>query len=156
VSPTHVYTVGGTYGVRLTMYWQQSGGLNTAAGLVWARVPVKNSTQTSASAPATGTHGTLIAASSIGAALSGATSTATGTVSFRVFGPQATAPTNCSSGGTSLGTTSVAGNGTYHPAAGYKPATGGKYWWYTQYTGDSLNGGSHSACGTGMTSTTVS
>jgi hypothetical protein len=72
-----------------------------------------------------------------------------------VFGPQASAPTNCSSGGTVVGATAVNGNATYHPSTGFTPATAGTYWWYSSYSGDASNGGSNSGCGTGMSSTTV-
>jgi hypothetical protein len=154
-SPTHVYLVGKTYSVRLTMFWAQ-GQFSAAAGLVSVKLAVRNSTATTASAPSTGTRGVPIPAASIGATVSGATSTATGAVSFRVFGPQSNAPTSCSTGGVSLGTANVAGDGTYHPGTGYRPASAGKYWWYTQYAGDGANGPSHSPCGTGMTSTTAS
>jgi hypothetical protein len=52
-----------------------------------------------------------------------------------------------------VGTATVSGNGTYHPAAGFTPTTAGTYWWYASYGGDSSNGASNSTCGTGMTST---
>jgi hypothetical protein len=154
-SPTHAFAAANTYGVRVTMFWAQ-GAVFTTAGLGFAKIAVKNTTQTAASAPSAGSHGVAIPASSIGAAVSGAAATATGAVSFRVFGPVSTPPTSCSTGGVSLGATNIAGNGTYHPPSGFNPATAGKYWWFAQYAGDSKNAASQSTCGAGMTSTTVS
>ncbi|OAI39509.1 hypothetical protein AYO39_02725 [Actinobacteria bacterium SCGC AG-212-D09] len=154
-SATHAFTAADTYNVRLTMFWSQSGGLNTVAGLYSLKVSVFQPTSIAASAPSTGSRGVAIPASSIGGALSGATSTATGAVSFRVFGPQATAPTSCTTGGVSLGATNIAGNGTYHPPSGFKPTIAGKYWWYASYGGDGRNANSASTCGSGMASTNV-
>jgi hypothetical protein len=115
-----------------------------------------NSTTTTASAPATGTAGTAISASSISSTLSGATSGASGTITYVVFGPQSSAPTSCASGGTALGTASVSGNGTYNPSAGLTPSSAGTYWWYASYTGDvDSNQSSVSTCGSGMASTAV-
>src|SRR5436305_1576161 len=74
-----------------------------------------------------------MAASSIGSTLPGATSGASGTVTFTVFGPQASAPSTCTSGGTTVGTATVSGNATYHPGAGFTPASAGTYWWYASY-----------------------
>lgn len=113
-------------------------------------------TTTTVSAPGSDQAGTPIPSGAIAATLSGAASGATGTISFTVFGPQAAAPTVCTSGGTAVGSgTSVSGNGTYHPSAGFTPSTAGTYWWYASYSGDSGNVGSNSGCGAGMTSTLV-
>ena len=115
-----------------------------------------NTTTTTASAPSTGTDATAITASAISSALSGATSGAAGTITFTVFGPQSTAPTTCTTGGTTVGTASVSGNGTYNPGAGFTPSSAGTYWWYASYSGDlSSNQSSSSTCGSGMTSTVV-
>jgi hypothetical protein len=98
----------------------------------------------SVGAPATGTVGITIAASSISAQLSGGVSP-TGAVTFKVFGPQSSAPSDCS-GGSTAGTASVSGNGTYHPTAGFTPASAGDYWWYASYGGDSNNAGARAGC----------
>ncbi len=66
-------------------------------------------------------------------------SSPTGTITFTVFGPQATAPTTCTSGGTTVGTATVTGNSTYNPTAGFNPTTAGDYWWYASYGGDTNN-----------------
>jgi hypothetical protein len=72
-----------------------------------------------------------------------------------VFGPQSSAPTDCS-GGTTVGTANVNnGNNTYNPSAGFTPTSVGTYWWYASYSGDSSNTSSHSGCGAGMASTVV-
>jgi hypothetical protein len=107
-----------------------------------------------ASVPATDTTGTAIAATAIGATLAGSNSGATGTISFIVFGPQADAPTDCT-GGTSVGTAAVTGDGGYHPSAGYTPASSGTYWWYASYAGDAQDLSASSTCGDGMASTVV-
>lgn len=112
-------------------------------------------TTSSVSAPAGDTTGTAIAASSISASLSGATSDASGTITFTVFGPQASPPADCTSGGTSVGTATVSGDGTYNPSAGFTPGSAGTYWWYATYSGDADNTASDSGCGAGMTSTVV-
>jgi hypothetical protein len=72
-----------------------------------------------------------------------------------VFGPQASAPTSCSSGGTVVGTAIVAGAGTYHPSAGFTPSAAGTYFWYASYGGDASNASSSSVCGAAMAETTV-
>jgi hypothetical protein len=106
------------------------------------------------SAPASGTLNMAIAAGSISSTLSGG-SGPTGTITFKVFGPQSSAPTDCS-GGTTVGTANVNnGNSTYSPAAGFTPSSAGTYWWYATYGGDANNSASNSGCGSGMTNTVV-
>ncbi len=112
-------------------------------------------TATTVAAPASGATGTAIAAGSISSQLSGASSGAGGTITFKVFGPQTTAPTTCTTGGATAGTASVHGSGTYNPSAGFTPSSAGTYWWYASYGGDSGDSASHSTCGTGMSSTVV-
>jgi hypothetical protein len=111
---------------------------------------------TSLSVPASGAAGSAIAASSIGATLPGATGDASGTITFKVFGPASSPPSTCASGGTTVGTATVSGNGIYHPAAAYTPPKVGHYYWYASYTGDGGNQTSTSACGAGMKSTAIS
>ncbi len=108
----------------------------------------------SASGPGGGTVGSAISASSIAADLSSGSSP-TGTVTFKVFGPQATAPTECGTGGTTVGTASVSGEGTYNPSAGFTPSAPGDYWWYASYGGDSNNNEVNSGCGASMAKTVV-
>ncbi|HXL92467.1 MAG TPA: HYR domain-containing protein [Streptosporangiaceae bacterium] len=108
-----------------------------------------------ASVPATSPIGTAIAANAIGATLAGSKNGATGTISFIVFGPQADAPTDCASGGTSVGTATVNGDGSYSPSAGYTPASRGTYWWFASYGGDAQDLSADSTCGAGMASTVV-
>ena len=108
-------------------------------------------------APGTGTAGTAIAASSINGlfASSSGAGTATGTITFKVFGPQASAPSTCTSGGTTVGTATAAGDGTYHPNAGFTPSQAGNYWWYASYPSDANNNAATSICGSGMAETVV-
>jgi hypothetical protein len=108
----------------------------------------------SLSAPATGSAGNAIAASAIKAALSGGSSPS-GTITFKVFGPQASAPSSCTSGGTPLGSATVSGNGTYSPPAAFTPSAAGGYWWYASYSGDAHNRPAVSACGASMPTTLV-
>jgi hypothetical protein len=131
-----------------------NNGANAGSGQVMVSWSV-SATSTSVSAPASGTTNTAIAPDSISSTLSGATSDAGGTLTFKVFGPQSSPPTDCS-GGTTVGTASVSsGNGNYSPSAGFTPTGAGTYWWYASYGGDSNNGTSNSGCGSGMASTTV-
>ena len=106
----------------------------------------------SASALGSGVAGSPIAGSSVSATLSGG-SAASGTLTFTVFGPQSSAPTSCTSGGTTIGTASVSGDGSYHPSAGYTPTTAGDYWWYASYDGDPNNNAAGSTCGAAMAET---
>ena len=67
-------------------------------------------------------------------------------VTFKVFGPQSSAPSDCS-GGTTVGTASVSGNASYSPSAGFTPGSVGDYWWFASYGGDSNNTSTNSGCG---------
>ena len=117
-------------------------------------VVAKVSPAFSATGPSSGTAGAAVTASSISAALSGGSSP-TGAVTFTGFGPLASAPTTCTSGGTTVGTSIVSGNGNYHPSTGYTPTTPGNYWWYASYGGDGGNNAETSSCGSGMAEMTV-
>ena len=81
------------------------------------------------SGPSTGTVGSTITVGTISATLSSGTNP-TGTVTFTVFGPETTAPTTCTSGGTPVGTSSVSGNNSYNPTTGFTPTSSGNYWRY--------------------------
>ena len=107
-----------------------------------------------ASAPATGAIGTAIDVSALSATLAGGSSPG-GTITYTVFGPQASAPTDCTSGGTTVGTASVAGNGAYSPSAGFTPTAAGNYWWYASYSGDQGDTPAASSCGASMAKTVV-
>ena len=105
-------------------------------------------------APAGAAAGSAVPASSLTAALSGGASPG-GAVTFRVFGPQPSPPGSCTTGGATVGSASVAGNGDYHPADGFTPPSAGDYWWYASYGGDTNNNPATSACGAGMPETVV-
>ena len=117
----------------------------------------KFSPTVTAGGPATGTAGTAITAANINSVLAGGTTApaVSGTITFTVFGPQATAPTTCTTGGTTVGTATVTGNATYNPTAGFTPTRAGDYWWYASYGGDANNNTATSTCGSGMTDTVV-
>ncbi len=159
---TYNPSAGYTPATQGTYWWYASyngdannGASNSTCGSGMTSTTVGNATASTATGPASGTAGTAIATSSISSALSGATTGAGGTITFTVFGPQASAPTSCASGGTTVGTATASGNGTYHPASPYTPQTAGTYWWYASYSGDGSNVASNSTCGSGMGSTTV-
>ncbi len=132
--------------------------LSSACGAAMAETVVttaKAGPSLSVRAPAAGSVGSPIAAASVSGVLSGG-SAPTGSISFRVFGPQATAPSSCSSGGSPVGTSvSVTGNRTYSPSAAFTPESAGDYWWYATYAGDSGNNPTASACGLSMAKTIV-
>ena len=92
-----------------------------------------------ASAPASATAGSVIPSSTISARLAGG-SAPIGTVTFTVFGPRSSPPLSCASGGTTVGSASVSGDGTYHPSAGFTAPSPGDYWWHASYTGDPSDG----------------
>ena len=109
----------------------------------------------SAGGPATAPPGYPLSESSMYARLLGV-SAPTGTITFKVFGPQSSPPTSCTSGGTTVGTASATGDdGTYYPNSNYTPIPSGDYWWYATYSGDSKNKPAASACGVGMGETVV-
>ncbi len=69
---------------------------------------------------------------------------------------QPTAPTDCTTGGTTVGTASTAGDGTYPSSLSYTPTTAGaKIWWYATLPADSNNISAVSACGPSMPVTSV-
>jgi hypothetical protein len=159
-SPTSGYPSGGWTPTSIGDYWlyasYPSGDNNNNAansGCGASEVVVSLATPTlTVTGPAAGTVGTAIPTSSIGATIAGG-DTPTGTISYYVYGPQATAPTTCA--GTALGTATSTGDNTYHPSAGFTPTTAGDYWWYATYPGDTHNSSTNSGCGAGMAETVV-
>ena len=83
---------------------------------------------------------------------SSGTNNATATITFTVFGPDSE-PTSCTSGGTTLGTATPAGDGTYTSSGTFTPSLAGDYWWYASSAGDANNNAAASACTTGMSET---
>jgi hypothetical protein len=79
------------------------------------------------------------------------TSSASGTITFALYGPNTTA---CTTAIYTSPTVTVSGNGTYGPAS-YTPTQGaGTYEWVATYSGDVADNGATEACGaTGETST---
>src|SRR5262249_58409744 len=70
---------------------------------------------------------------------------APGTITYTYF-QQASAPSTCTSGGTTIGTATVSGNNTYTPSAGFTPTVAGNYWLYASYNGDTNNNAATSTC----------
>jgi hypothetical protein len=68
----------------------------------------------------------------------------TGSITFSLYGPSATA--DCSHAAVSSSTVTVAGNGSY-PSAAFTPGQVGTYWWTASYGGDTFNGPASSGCG---------
>jgi hypothetical protein len=123
-------------------------------GVAETTVVPKATPTLTASGPTGGVAGSPIAASSISATLA-AGSAPTGAITFTVFGPQSSPPASCASGGTTIGTASVNGNGTYYPSGAFTPASPGEYWWYAGYGGDAGDEPASSACGALMAQTLV-
>ena len=130
---------------------------STCGAAMSETVVAKSSPTVTATGPASGTAGTAITTANISSALASSSgANATGTITFTVFGPQATAPTTCTTGGTAVGAgTTVTGNATYHPTAGFTPGSAGNYWWYASYGGDANNNTATSTCGAAMSETVV-
>ena len=77
--------------------------------------------------------------------------TATGTVTFSVFGPQASPPASCGSAPTTkVGSATVHADGAYAPASSSPRRRSGTYWWYASYGGDASKSAAASACGAQM------
>jgi hypothetical protein len=152
---TFGFTAVGTCIVNAT----QAGNANwnAAAPVAQTFAVGKASPTLSVGAPTTGTVGSAIAAASITATLAASSgANATAPITFRVFGPQAAAPTTCTSGGTTVGTATPAGNGTYPSSASFTPSGAGTYWWYASSPADTNNNAAASTCNSpSMTSTVV-
>lgn len=116
------------------------------AGMPGTVVAPKAIPTLSVSGPTVGTVGSQISASSLSATLAGG-STPTGTIAFTVFGPQSSPPSSCTSGATTIGTTSVNGNGTYRSSGAFTPPSPGQYWWYASYGGSAGDEPVASTCG---------
>jgi hypothetical protein len=122
-------------------------------GMVFTATPA--TANLSASGPLGGAFaGSPIAPSSISATLAGG-SAPIGTITFTVFGPQSSPPSSCTSGGTTVGTASAFGDGTYQPSAGFTAPSPGAYWWYASYGGDAGDEPTASTCGSSMPETGV-
>ena len=79
-------------------------------------------------APVSADVATAIPASSLTATLGASSGTDdTNTITFTVFGPQSSAPTNCAGGRPSAPT--PAGNGPSASSGSFTPSHTGDYWW---------------------------
>jgi len=124
------------------------------SGMAETTVVPKATPTLSASGPMAGTAGSPISASQVSATLAEGSSP-TGTITFTAFGPQSSPPSSCASGGTTVGTASVNGDGAYQSSAGFTPAAPGEYWWYASYSGDAGDQPTASTCGALMAQTLV-
>ncbi|HVA05825.1 MAG TPA: putative Ig domain-containing protein, partial [Acidimicrobiales bacterium] len=117
-------------------------------------VIVQAVTTSSVAATASVTVNTAVSPS---ATLSSATTSPApgGSISFSVFGPQASAPSTCTGAGWSAvgSAVTVTANGSYGSSTSFTPSAAGTYWWYASYSGDTYNTASNSGCAT--TSTVV-
>jgi hypothetical protein len=97
--------------------------------------------------PSSGAVGVPILPGAMSATLSGSSGPgSSGTIDFTVFGPSATPPSACASGGLDLGTATVSGDGTYNPAAAFAPSQPGNYWLYATYSSDKANKSAAASC----------
>ena len=78
------------------------------------------------------------------ATLSGA-SNPTGTITFKLWGPAATA--TCTNLVFTSNAIAVNGNGSYTSAPGFTPTAVGTYYWTASYSGDADNAAASGACG---------
>ncbi len=93
--------------------------------------------------PPTATAFTTIPASAITATFTGITGTGSSNpITFKVF---PSPPADCTTGGTTIGTATGSGNGSFHPSSGATLAPG-TWWWYVVWPGDSTHGTSASDC----------
>jgi hypothetical protein len=69
----------------------------------------------------------------------------TGTITFNLYGPSASA--NCTTAAVDTETATVSGNGSYTTPAGFAPSQAGTYWWTASYGGDTNNNAAASGCG---------
>ena len=130
---------------------------SACSGSMSSTVVSKASPTLTAAGPAAGSWGFAIPAASITATLASSSgATATGAINFTVFGPQASAPSPCTSGGTAVGTpVAAAGNATVTANQAYTPASAGTYWWYATFAGDANDNSATSVCSGAMSSTVV-
>jgi type II secretory pathway pseudopilin PulG len=107
----------------------------------------------SVTAPTGATTGVQVPGSSFTAVLVNSAPGATGTIHIK-YVAAASAPSSCPAG-TELGTASATGDGSYSQANGFTGSSGGVYWWWATYDGDSNDNAATSVCGSTMPSTTV-
>jgi putative cell wall-binding protein len=145
----HAYFSDGTSSTTNYTYNSSTSG-TSATPTVTLTVDKANPGLTVVQFPATGVVGTKFTATAFEVTLSGVN--ATGTITFRVFGPSSSAPSTCSSGwATWSGSTAIVANGAnpsgiYHATTGFTPSAPGKYWWYANYTGDKNYNGTGISC----------
>lgn len=107
--------------------------------------------------PTNKVQGGTVGPSEIPVDISGGSSP-TGTITIKAF-TGSSAPTSCTSGGTTVGAVTVNGNGLYQYSGPAFPSGGlssGTYWWYASYDGDVNNTAEATLCDSAsMSHTTV-
>jgi hypothetical protein len=110
--------------------------------------PVQKNSPTIVTDATSGTVGDEISDT---AKLAGATSDATGTITFNLYGPSATP--DCTGDVVFTDSVDVSGNGDY-TSASFTPDLNGDYYWVASYSGDPRNDPATGGCGDdGETST---
>jgi hypothetical protein len=153
-------TVAGNYWLYATYGGDANNNTAASACPPTANIVVtgKASPTLTVSAPANLNAGASVTTTQLAATLSASSGTnAHSTITFTVFGPQASPPATCTSGGTVVGSATPAGDGIYHSSAGFTPDAAGTYWWYVSSPADANNNAAASTCNSAsMTKTVVS
>jgi PKD repeat protein len=121
-----------------------------------AATPVQRSFQVAKATPTLVTAaspGIVLGAGSLGdtATLAGGQGTPTGTITFKLYGPD---DASCTGGAISTSTKPISGNGPYSSDP-FTPTAAGTYQWSAEYSGDSDNDGAGGDCGAAGESTVV-
>ena len=147
-SPSFTPAQAGTY------YWTASYSGDTsnnpvASGCTSEPVTITPASPAISTSPgAGGTVGTTVTDT---ATLAGGDSP-TGTITFSLYGPSATA--DCSTTAVDTEKVTVSGDGSYTTPAGATPTTAGTYWWTASYSGDTNNATTATSCGAEQVSIT--
>ena len=153
------YSTSWTPGAAGTYYWKASyagdvnnNGFTTGCGDSNEQVVIGKAGP-SISTTATNASGASASVSD-SATLSGGYNP-TGSITFRLYGPSATASCTTSNLVFTSSPVAVNGNGTYGPVS-FSPAAVGSYYWIASYGGDSNNSPVSGACGDADETSTVS
>jgi uncharacterized repeat protein (TIGR01451 family) len=113
---------------------------STPAGNRCAPIHINNHPALTTDAGPTKTLGSVLEDK---ATLSLAGANATGTITFKVYGPD---DVDCSGPVRATSTVNVAGNGVYTSTTGFKPTSVGTYRWIANYSGDANNDATANTC----------
>lgn len=115
-----------------------AGTLTTGSAAVTP--PKVQPTITGTAVPASAEVGTVLKDRAV---LSGVTTTATGTITYTIYGPD---DSSCSQVAGSATAAVTAGTTTYEPTTGVVLNTAGTYRWVARYSGDGRNAGAATGC----------